>query len=235
MPSKESSIPEPSKVELVTEPIAAGAVAILGSIPLVGAVATTALSAWQTANYKKFAQAVQNNFNRIDQTKLDKAFLKSDEFKALVIQSVEASIRSASNHKCKALANALLSSVIQPTCKLRNKTGIVRAISQLSDEEMIVLKALYDHENCLPDNPPSPTESLTIDDGPFMHINEIAEILSLDRKDISASLDGLEQLGLSYDLTSTFEGFDSRRKCWRITTLGTRSCDYALDMPEQQE
>ncbi len=215
MSKQESDFPEPSKIELVTEPIAAGAAAILGLFPIFGAAATTGLTAWQTHNYQKLVRAIRENFERIDQSKLDKSILESDEFKGLVVQVVEAGVRSASTHKCEALARAIINSAVQPTSQFSNKTAILRVIAQMSDEEIFTLKVLYDHEVGQKPN------------GPFIGTDKIAGQLQTNQSEVLTSLDGLQQLGLAYDFVQTYAGFESRRGLWRITTLGFRSSQYA--------
>lgn len=222
----------PSNLELIPEPAASTVIAVLLGIlnltggPIAGLVAggaaTGVLSAWQASNHKKFAQAVQDNFRQVNQAKIDKTLLNSDEFIELVIQSVEANARSASDRKCKALANALLSSVVQPTCKFSNKVGIIRVITQMSDEEQSVLKVLHDHSIG-----PKP-------DGPFIDTEKISGTLGINRSETLAALNGLQQLGLAYDFVNTFSGFESRQGLWRITHLGARSIQYALATVEQQ-
>lgn len=238
MTKEDDSLLVPSNREQIPEPTASTVIAVLlGILGLIewpvaglaitrliaGGAAAGALSAWQASNHKKFAQAVQDSFRQVDQAKIDKTSLDSDEFVELVIQSVEASARSASDRKCKALANALLSSVVQPTCEFSNKVGIIRVISQMSDEEQSILKVLHDHSIG-----PQP-------DGSFIDTEKISGTLDINRSEALAALNGLQQLGLAYDFVNTFSGFESRQGLWRITHLGTRSIQYALATVKEAE
>ena len=226
MPQENKPLSEPSDVELVAESIIAAVASLLSIIPPIGAVAAASLSIWQTQNYKKLVHIVSQKFKRIDQEKLDKQFLQSDEFKELAIQVVEAGIRSASEKKHEALANALLSAVVTPTHTFNNKLTIFRVIASMSNEEMLVLKALYDYEIKVLSNPEKYAQPKKVTEGPFITIEEVSKSLNQSEDRVLVTLDGLQQLGLAYDWVQSYAGMDNRRNFWRITNLGYRSCQY---------
>ena len=211
----------------ITEPIAAGAIVIFGAIgslnPFVGigALATTGFSYWQNKNFRKFRDEIEKKFKAVDQEKIDQDFLYSDEFKALVVQGVEAAIRSSSDERCEALANAILSSATLPTSKLNNKQMILRVLAQMTDEEILVLKALYSYEKTLAPNRKKPTDVISTE--------QISQEVGRDVEETSITCDGLTQLGLAYDAEGQyFDSTGQHREIWRITSLGKRVVDYAL-------
>lgn len=192
----------------------AGAASILGLFPLtapIGAMGSVGLLAWQSEQQRKFTEEVRRRLQSLDQTKLDRAALESDEFKALVIQAVEAASRSASNLRRQALAQALANSVIFPTSQIKNKQTLLRIMSQMSEEEMLVLTALNEGKDAIGE------ESIGL------RLVEVAELRHWSEEETLLACQGLLQLGLVHPPPFDNEVFHLQNhldRHWRISVLG---------------
>lgn len=214
----------------VSDLIVAGVSAILSVNPLtapIGAMGSFGLLVWQREQQQKFIDAYQRKFDALDQNKLDHSALESDEFKSLVVQAVEIASKTASDLKRQALASALVSSIVLPTSRFTGKQALLRLLEQLSDEEMVALKVLYDEEPRLEERRPSsaiPAGSL-----PRVLIGmseaDIASRLGWSQEDALVACQGLRQLGLAHepdDLGPSIllDGADKRD--WRVTALAEK-------------
>lgn len=216
------------RLNFATEPIAAGAIVIFGAIgaitPFVsiGALATTGFSAWQNRNFQRFREEIEKKLKAVEKEKIDQGFIVSDEFKALVVQGVEAAVRSASEERCHALSNAILSSAILPTSKFSNKQAIIRTLAQLTDEEIHAIKALNRYHEMHSGTEEEATYQVTT--------KEIAERITCTTEEALVTCDGLIQLGLAYDAEGiNFDSTGQHRQIWRITALGRRTVEYATE------
>ncbi len=130
----------------VADLIVAGASTVLSVFPPTAALsgmASFGLFAWQRENQRKFEREIRDRVKNLDINKLDHSALQSDEFKSLIIETVEIASKSASELKRQALANAVVNSVIAPTSQFTSKQALLRVLSQISDEEILVITAIY--------------------------------------------------------------------------------------------
>lgn len=169
----------------VGELVIGGIAAIFSAIPgtsVLGAISSYTLLAWQGENLKKFIQEFKQKISALDETKLDKSALQSDEFKSLVVMAVETASNSASDLKQQAIAQSLVNSIVLPTSEISCKSMLMRILNQLSDEEIQVLSlfsVLYEPFNS------------------GLEYEYIAEKLGWKLNDLYAVSYGLVQLGLA--------------------------------------
>ncbi|MGC1249135.1 MAG: hypothetical protein WA865_23200 [Spirulinaceae cyanobacterium] len=185
---------------------------------------------WQTFQLNKFQERVRRRLIALDEDKLDKDFLESDEFISLVVQAVEAASKTASEIKQKTLANVIANSVVLPTSKYKNKEALLRIVSQMSNEEMQALKILYDEEPSLAATEKEERDK-EISKLQFVNDQYIAEQLEWEENDARITCEGLCQLGLVYNpargmVVGRPEGFNG---CWRVTSLAQKLIKFAQD------
>jgi hypothetical protein len=128
---------------------------------------------------------------------------------------VETASQTASDLKKQALASALVNSVVLPTSRFTGKAVLLRVLSQLSDEEMVVLKILYDEELSLPAE-----TSENLQDS--VSEADVAKKLDWREEDIRVTCEGLFQLGLVYDPLVGSWAHAGLRGYWRITALAEK-------------
>jgi hypothetical protein len=143
----------------------------------------------------KFIDECKQRFDKLDQDKLDRTPLESDEFKSLLLQTVEIGAETASDLKRKALASAIFNSVVLPTNQFTGKQALLRILSQLDDQEMLALGIFYDEKPRIVEyevtkREHEPRGSVTEAD--------IANKLGWSEEDASVVCEGLSQLGLIY-------------------------------------
>jgi hypothetical protein len=210
------------------DPSIAGVIAVISAIgafnPYVffGAAATAVFSAWQNKNFQSFKDKIEKRIKTLENETIDKNFSTSDEFKAIVVQGLQAAVVSASEERHKALANAILSSTTLPTSNFRNKQTILRVIAQMTDEEIYALKSLNNHEKIFSSSEEKATNVVTTE--------KISEDIQCDMEETRVTCDGLLQLGLAYDAEGQyFDSTGQHRQFWRITALGRRVVQYSTD------
>jgi hypothetical protein len=229
--------------------ICGGASVILSLFPLtapIGAAGSFGLLAWQNEQLNKFKDELQKRLEALDQNKLDQSALQSDEFKSLVVQAVETASQTGSDLKKQALASALVNSLVLPTSRFTGKQALQRILSQLSDEEIIVLKVLY-HEDSPFGNTPSTTSytSQISPDGSSrlslgMSEADIAEILGWTEENTLVACQSLLQLGLVHQADSyigpvLLYSAGSENRGWRITALAEKLISWCRETPIEQQ
>lgn len=137
--------------------------------------------------------------------------MESDEFKALLIEAVDTASKTASELKRKALANALINSVVIPTSKLPGKQALLRVLSGMSDEEMLALTALHNYES-------GGYEKITLE--------RLAQKTGWSEEENTVAFEGLNQLGLARPMGVM--GNDMFGGLWKITALGKRLVRWQL-------
>jgi hypothetical protein len=213
------------------ELISGGASLILSLFPLtapIGAAGSFGLLAWQNEQLNKFKDELQKRLESLDQNKLDQSALQSDEFKSLVVQAVETASQTASDSKKQVLASALVNSVVLPTSRFTGKQVLLRVLSQLSDEEMVVLKILYDEELSL-----AAKTSENLHDS--VSEADVAKKIDWREEDIRVTCEGLFQLGLVYDPLVGSWTQAGLRGYWRITALAEKLISWCCETPIEQQ
>ncbi|MGB3692784.1 MAG: hypothetical protein WA999_08670 [Spirulinaceae cyanobacterium] len=182
---------------------------------------------WQTFQLNKFQERVRRRLIALDEDKLDKDFLESDEFISLVVQAVEAASKTASEIKQKTLANVIANSVVLPTSKYKNKEALLRIVSQMSNEEMQALKVLYDEEHRLVTAEKNDREENKGNNHQLYVVKgeEIAQKLGWKEEDTRITCEGLSQLALIYDRSTGF----SSATGWRISTLAKKLIEFSQE------
>lgn len=216
----------------VSDLIVAGASAILSLNPftaVIGAAGGFGLFVWQREQQQKFINEYRRRFDTLDQDKLDHSALESDEFKSLVVQAVEAASKTVSDLKRQALANALINSVVLPTSSFTGKQALLRLLDQLSDEEVVALKVLYDEELPLEKRQPaSTTPAKLLPCSIRLGISEtvVAARLEWSQEDALVACQGLRQLGLAHepdpDSGAILTENAPPKRGWRVTAIAEK-------------
>lgn len=134
------------------------------------------LFVWQQKNLDKFISDFKAKFKDIESDKLDKTALNSDEFRSLVLQSVEEAAKTSSDLKREIFANVLVNSITFPKSTITKKQLLFRLLRDLSEEEMKVLKILVDEDGAT--------------------TGYVADKLTIDKEDALTLCQGLLQLSL---------------------------------------
>lgn len=120
---------------------------VLGvTCPPAGALTSLMSLVWEENNARDFCDDLEERFRRIDLEKIDKVYFNSDEFISLLKQAAETASKTAFGLKRQALASALVNSLVPPTSEFSRKQTLFRVLSQISDEKMIALSALYKNQ-----------------------------------------------------------------------------------------
>ncbi|BAZ27888.1 hypothetical protein NIES4074_03160 [Cylindrospermum sp. NIES-4074] len=223
-----------SKTNPFLEPSIAGVLALINTIPVFGTIINVPLAAgmvaWQNRNLNKFILIVEQKFDSLDKSKLDKKFLNSAECIDIFVQAVEAAMKTSSEERCNALANALLAASVTPTSLYIGKQMLIRVLAQMSDEEMQVLRILYKEEMHFSENQGQPGQKAI----PVVPVAEIAAKLKWEYVDVLVACQGLLQLGLAHDpMVGNFNRLtdftiSDEPASFRIKQLGWRTIEYAL-------
>jgi hypothetical protein len=122
---------------------------ILGLLPypatqVAGAGLQFSLGKWQEQNLNKFKTHVEFQFKTLNQRKIDRSYLYSDQFKELLLGFIEGASKTASDVKHKAFANALKNSVYGLSSGFSDRPTLQRILLQMSEGEIEALLALFE-------------------------------------------------------------------------------------------
>jgi hypothetical protein len=178
------------------------------SLQAAGAGIQLGLGKWQEGNLNRFKTNVEFQLKTLNQKKIDRAYLYSDQFKELLVGFIEGSSKTASEVKHRAFANALKNSVYEVSPGFSDKPVLQRILLQMSEGEIEALLALFKE-----------TESQPDEDGEIKHNEKgIATLLTWSRDDTDAALLSLSQLGLAEGGMIAVED----RVIWNTSTLARR-------------
>jgi hypothetical protein len=194
-------------------------------VPLVlGATASGFVtSVWGREQQNKLIDELKKQINeRINETnaKLNEPALSFDEFMELFVQAMDIASKSKSELKRQALAKALVNSLIPPTSDFTGKQALLRILSQLSDEEMVALKVLYD----------GAIEAQNQGDLPHVPVTKVAEKLGWEEEEAYVTCEALAQLLLLSDASQgQWNSFGHEHEVWRITALATTLIQWVTE------
>ncbi len=193
MPQSRTQLLNPGNSPLIIATAVAGILNLFPDTAPIGVAGSIFVLSWQNEQVGKFKKRVETRLNEIE-NHLNLNSVNSPEFIELLIQAIEAAARTVSEQKHQALANALVASMVEPTSKFSGKSTIIRIINQISEEEIIVLKTLFDIED-------DRTKDNNTD---RIVLKEIKEKLQwTEEEDVLVVCQSLLQLGLSKDITSS--------------------------------
>lgn len=217
------NIDKPESLENSTELALSGSIQILSLLgatvagassilyTAIGAGSTVLLGTWQLEQQRKFQVQIRERLASIDKDKIDHEYFESSEFKELLLRICNESLLTASSQKHKVLSQVLVNSILNPTSKLSNKLIFVRIVSQLSDEELLILEVMQNAwESCIP----------------ILDIDSFNELLpDLQESQTREACDGLVQQRVFEIINSNY---------WSLTLLG-RKLIGCLSNKEEQE
>jgi len=186
-----------------------GSIAVLG--PVGAGITAVALSAWQAETLNRSIQRLEEEIAKLDRDKIDKAVFGTDEHKDFSLKWLEEASRGSSIRR-EVLIEAFVNSVKLPTSKMTGKISILRILSSLSDEEILVLQFM---------------QNLWENNVPFVQDMELRQGLTeVGPEALKATCQGLEQLRL-LDLKSS--------DIWGLSSLGRRMISLLSGVEEQEE
>jgi hypothetical protein len=218
-----------SKQELI-EALIAGTIQLTAIIPgygpFISAASTLGYAAYQSRNINQANHLLRKHIATIDETKLDREFIDSDEFRDIMLQYIEATMKTSSELRCDALVKVFCSCFTKPTSTYINKQAMMRLVTQMSSEEMQVLYIIQREEQIFSENQ-SYKEGKSRD----VQVSTIANQLEWNDLNTLIACQGLQQLNLVYDPEIKDELFMEASqpgdRGFRGTELGHRLVEFA--------
>lgn len=123
----------------------------LSLIPFAGAVISSSLDtrAFQLfeENSRRFAEEVRRTTIELDESKLDKEFLESQEFTSLLISTLTRNAHTYKQEKVKVFARIFVSFFTFPGSKAPYKDGFVQIIDELDIDHIRILGFIFERVN----------------------------------------------------------------------------------------
>ncbi len=168
----------------------------LSLVPFFGQAITSALDtrAFQLfeANSRQFAEEVHRVVSGLDESKLDKQFIESDEFVSLLAEILAHNARTYEQEKVRLYARVFVNAATYSKSKTPYKEGFVRIIDELSIDHVRALAFVYERSKTLSaDNEKSGTNRVLVE--------EIAEALNVPSSRIQAYCEQMIRFGLLRD------------------------------------
>lgn len=115
----------------------------LSLIPVVGQAISSSLDARSfklfEENTKKFTSEIKSLIEKLDEEKIDKDFLDSSEFTALIIETLARNARAYEDEKVKFYANIFVNYLTSTKTPITYKEGFIRIIDELTVDHIRVL------------------------------------------------------------------------------------------------
>lgn len=183
-------------------------------IPLVaGATGLSVVSYfWGKEQQRKFLIELEEQINLLG-TDIKHIKISFDEFMEEFTGFIEIASKSASEEKRKYLVNAFINSIAPSNIPFSGKQTLRRILSQISVEEIQILKIISDFE----------IEMINQGKFPCVDINRISEKLNWDKQNTLITCEALCQLMLISDASvGQFNSLEYHHQIWRITSLGAK-------------
>lgn len=182
-----------AKTALANSPIVKGLVdGGLSLIPFFGAAITSVLDARAfklfEENSKHFAKEVNRLVNEIDEAKLDKRFVESDEFVSLLTEILAKNARTHEQEKVNLFARLFVNAATLEKSSAPYKEGFVRVIDELSAEHIRALRIIYENNS----------KAQSKDDN-FTKVHDVAWQLRVTDERATAYCDQMIRFGLLRD------------------------------------
>ena len=168
----------------------------LSLIPFFGQAITSVLDARAfqlfEKNTKHFVKELKQLVEYIDDEKLDKEFIESDEFISLLTEVLSRNARTYEDEKVRFFARVFINSAIHGMSKVPYKEGFVRIIDELSADHIRVLSFIY--EKSLPS-----TEEDREENRDRVLASQISEALNIPGSRVLAYCEQMIRFGLLQD------------------------------------
>lgn len=149
------------------------------------------LDSWASANLEKFMGKVEYRFRMLEQSRISRADLEGDHFKAAVIRVAREAAETTGDIKRQALANALVSYVATPTASWDNKELLLRSLIQLTELEIAILTQFDRYDQF------------------WVFGQNVAEEVGRPASEIRVVCEGLQQLGMLQEGSRSPDSDDS--------------------------
>lgn len=131
------------------EDFGAGAAQIVASaVPLLGGPIAAGIAAWEGRRVSKRIEALMGEFatlaERIDQRKLDKTYVGTDDFQDAVIAALDAGRRTADADKRRVIAAILLGAAFTERPPQLDVEALLGTIGSLSPQDLALARILYE-------------------------------------------------------------------------------------------
>ncbi len=167
---------------------------------------------------KKLAQKLQKSGASLEESPLN-----LDECRELFLQFMEISSKSSFEEKQNYLVNLFINSVVSSKIPFSGKQALFRLHSQISVEEIQVLKVIYD----------ATIELYTQQSLPNVPVTNVADKLGKlgwKEEDAYVTCEALAQMMLVIDGNiGTYSHWGNEHQVWRITALGNRFIKWVTE------
>lgn len=212
----------PAEIALVGTAAVASLVAAPGVLPGVAAYITFGAYLWQRENQNNALKKLEQQTQRRSVT-LEESPLNFDEFMELFIQFMEISSQSSFEEKQNYLVNLFLNSVVSSRIPFSGKQALFRLHSQISVEEIQVLKVIYD-------------AAMNEKGFPALPVTEVAKKLGWKEEDTVVTCEALAQLFLlrdgmrvSDEVLGRSNDSEPKHYVWFITELAKRFVQWVTE------
>lgn len=192
--------------------------AYIQMIPIVGGSVDLLLtSKWHKISQKRleiFIEAVTEEFALIEETKVDRQFLETEEFFDLVIKALNLVIKTRSSEKIKLYAKILQGSLTKSNSTFHAE-DYLNVLEELTEKELVFAKCFYELK--------SKNEPYLKDDQNDISYTSMS-FLNVSKEEAQFFFQRLEKVGLVKELVGSFIGYGGG--VYNITDLFNALMDY---------
>ena len=178
--------------------------ALISNIPIIGSsidyIFTKKWSKYYNDRLEIFNNCVIQEFETLDENKVDKEFLKSNEFFDLTLRLIENSVKTRHQEKVQLFSKLLKSRVLKNYSSNYDSDDFTNTINELIPKDIIIINAFFELSEKLKierEKAEKPNEFFD-----YITIDKIIEKTDYSKSEISFSISKLIKLGLA---TESFE------------------------------
>ncbi len=192
----------------------------LSMIPLIGTIISSSLDTRSfqlfEKNSRQFAEEVRKQINELDNTKIDRDFLESDEFTYILLETLSRNAHTYEKEKVIFFATVFVNSIILPKSQVPFKEGIIKVLDELSVDHIRILALIHQRTK-------SPTNDLPRNEGQVT-ASEISLDTGLNLERTMAYCDHMIRYGLLRDWSLGKFGY--QRGNYAITGYGLELAEF---------
>ena len=160
----------------------------------------------------KLADEINVNIQRIDENSVDKHFLRSEEFHDFFVETLNCTLKERNEDKIKFFSKLLVDSIVNGEVKYN--MDYVKALSELSYEQIVILKEMYNQQKDLPYD--EKDELILLNKHGWQDLSKkMNDKYAIAPEDLTFLLKRVERTGFVYEVNGSYMSYNGG--IYRIT------------------
>lgn len=209
-----------------TNPIVGGLMeSCISAVPAVGPaiISATNKKAFELfkRNTKEFADQIKASIADIEESKIDKGFLQSDEFVSILMDILPKVAKAHSKEKVRMFSDMMVATVITENSGVEYKEGFFRIVDELGPVHIQVFRVIHTKCACF-----TPADRVNKRD--YIDKNEIVKVTHIESSRIHAYCAELTRFGVIFDVGLGSYGYSPTNPAYDLTEYGREFARFLM-------